>query len=70
MTDLNEAIEEELDRARKNFPSPDLLLTAFSEEYGEVVKAILNYKHGAGSLLKVRKEMVQTMAMANRLLKE
>ncbi len=60
----------EMARARAQFPSPDLLLTAFSEESGEVVKAVLDHYAGKGDLADVRKELIQVGAMVGRLLEE
>ena len=39
MNDVN----DELVRARAKFPKPDYLLTAFSEESGELVKSVLDH---------------------------
>ena len=63
-------VEAEMERARKKFPCPNLLVTAFSEEAGEVVKAVLEHYEGKGSLADVRKELIQTAAMVGRLLEE
>lgn len=60
----------EMQRARSKFPDPDLLLSAFSEESGEVVKAVLDHYAGKGPLQDVRKELIQAAAMAGRLLEE
>jgi len=57
-------------RARKLHPSPDLLLTAFSEEAGEVVKAALDHYEGKGSVEEIRTELIQVAAMVGRLLEE
>lgn len=60
----------EMARARAKFPDPQLLLTAFTEEAGEVVKAVLDHYAGKGDLADVRKELIQTAAMVGRLLEE
>ena len=63
-------VEKELERARSKFPEPDLLVTAFAEEAGEVVKAALDHYAGKGELVEVKKEIIQCMAMCIRLLEE
>lgn len=65
-----EPIRSEVERARKLHPSGDLLTTAFAEEAGEVIKAILDHYEGKGSLLEVLSELVQVIAMAVRLMEE
>lgn len=68
----------EVERARHLFPDPDLLLTAFSEEAGELVQAVMNNyyarRHPMASvedqttcLEKVRTEAIQAGAMLVRL---
>jgi NTP pyrophosphatase (non-canonical NTP hydrolase) len=66
---MNE-VSAEVRRARVLHPSPDLLVTAFAEEAGEVIKAVLDYKAGKGPFRDVKKEIIQTMAMCVRLLDE
>jgi hypothetical protein len=63
-------VKAEMDRARGLHPDPALLVTAFSEEAGEVVKAVLDHLEKKGPLLDVRKELIQTAAMVGRLLEE
>jgi hypothetical protein len=65
-----EEISREKVRAKKLFPNPDLLLTAFSEEVGEVVKAVLDHYSGKGSLDDIRRELIQAGAMIGRLCEE
>ena len=60
----------EAERARQLHPSPDHLTLAFSEEAGEVVKAVLDHKEGKGFLPAVHGEIVQAMAMLIRLHQE
>jgi Ser/Thr protein kinase RdoA (MazF antagonist) len=60
----------EMARARAKFPEPELLLTAFTEEAGEVVKAVLDHYSAKGELADVRKELIQVGAMVGRLLEE
>lgn len=59
---------EELRRARTKFPGNALTLTAFSEEAGEVVKAVLDRMQGKP--VDVSAEIIQAMAMCVRLLEE
>lgn len=60
----------EVGKARKHFPSNKYLLHAFVEEAGEVTKAFMDCKQKGASPDDVRKELVQTIAMAWRLLQE
>lgn len=65
-------VAAELRYARKRFPMPDLLVLALAEEAGEVVKAALDMraaKPGA-SREALRKECIQTIAMAVRVMEE
>lgn len=61
-------VADELRRARAKFPGTDLLTTAFAEEAGELVKAILDNYNGKQSDIYV--EAIQTIAMVVRLLEE
>lgn len=61
-------VSAELDRARTKFPKPDLLTTAFAEEAGELVKAILDGYNGKSS--DVYGEAIQAIAMVVRLIEE
>jgi hypothetical protein len=63
-------VKAEMDRARGLHPDPALLLSAFSEEAGEVVKVVLDHLAKKGPLSDVRKELIQTAAMVGRLLEE
>lgn len=58
---------QEVARARSKFPSSDHITLAFAEEAGEVVKAVLDFKQGKGTMQNVEKEIIQTMAMCLRL---
>jgi hypothetical protein len=64
------AILVEVERARAKFPSPDFLLSALSEEHGEVVQAVLNQYAGKGDEEAIRKEIIQEGAMLYRLATE
>lgn len=55
-------IAAEVGAAKAKFPSPEALLAALSEEYGEVAKAVLSE-----SWANVRKEAIQCAAMCVRL---
>lgn len=63
--DFLSAIHTEVLRARKLFPKPDGLMTALTEETGEVAKAILDEPWPS-----VVQECIQTAAMAMRLATE
>lgn len=62
----------EVDRARAKFPSDDLGVTAFSEEAGEMVQAIMNHYHAPTheNFVAIRKELIQAGAMLVRLFEE
>ena len=62
------AVETELKFARDKFPSNKHLLHAFTEEAGEVTKAFLDNAVGKCESSHIRKELVQAIAMAVRLL--
>lgn len=64
------AVETELKFARDKFPSNKHLLHAFTEEAGEVTKAFLDNAVGKCESSHIRKELVQAIAMAVRLLQE
>ena len=61
-------VSVELASARAKFPNPDLLTTAFAEEAGELVKAVLDGYHGKPC--DVYGEAIQTIAMVVRLIEE
>lgn len=63
-------VEAEVARARGLWPDNNLLVTAFSEEAGEVVKAVLDHLAEKGTLEDIRKELIQAAAMIVRLLEE
>ena len=60
----------ELNRARKKFPNNEDMLHAFVEEAGEVTREFLHHKWEKGSNFKCYKELIQTIAMAVRLIQE
>lgn len=63
-------IESELKRAREKFPGNKQRLHAFVEESGEVTKAFLDLQQGKATVEDVRKELIQSICMAVRLLQE
>ena len=66
LTLLAEATEE-VARARQLFPNANHLTTAFAEEAGEVIKAVMDHMQKGSPRADVRKEIVQAIAMAIRL---
>lgn len=62
---LVEAIDAELGRARKKFPDAVGSMCALTEEVGELAKAVLDE-----SRERVRKEAVQVICMAVRVIQE
>jgi len=63
-------VEAELVKARRSFPSNKHLLHAFVEEAGEVTKAFLDSNQGKADERQILKELIQTIAMAVRLMQE
>lgn len=55
-------VEEEVERARIKFPQPNALMTALTEEVGELAKALMDEEWP-----RVWAEAVQVSAMAQRL---
>ena len=55
----------EVARAKRLFPKPDGLMTALTEEVGEVARAVLDETDE-----RIREECVQVAAMAMRLAEE
>jgi len=68
--DILESVETELAQARAKFPGNRQLLHAFTEEAGEVTKAFLDLQQGKASTEDVRKELIQSICVAVRLLQE
>lgn len=64
------AVTKELVFARGKFPNNKHLLHAFQEEAGEVTREFLENQYGKGTNEQVIKELIQTMAMACRLIQE
>ena len=62
--------QEEVVSARRKFPSNKHLLHAFQEEAGEVTKAYLDCSQNKGTPQQIRTELIQTIAMAIRLIQE
>lgn len=63
-------VAAEVARARRLFPSTVDLLHAFTEEAGEVTREFLEAKYGNSQQGAVYQELIQTMAMAVRLIEE
>ena len=65
-------INNELLRARNEFPMPNPTLVALIEEVGELAKALLECKAGYPAIdsRKVYKEAAQVAAMAIRMMEE
>ena len=63
-------VNAELVRARTKFPGTDFVVTAFSEEAGELVKAVLDHMYGKASYEEVYWEAIQSIAMAVRVIEE
>ena len=65
--DMNEiqALWAEINAARSKFPSPELLMTALTEEVGELAKAFLDEP-----MANVRKEALQVACVAMRIYRE
>lgn len=63
-------VNDELVRARAKFPKPDYLITAFSEESGELVKSVLDHLFEKATKDEVYAEAIQVIAMAVRLIEE
>lgn len=63
-------VGREVDRARAKFPNGDDMALAATEEAGEAIKALLDFKYGNGSTADIYKECVQAAAMFLRLATE
>lgn len=63
-------VSQEVAKARAKFPSNRHLLHAFVEEAGEVTKAFLDSEQGKADEAAILKELIQTIAMAVRLMQE
>jgi len=63
-------VQNEISSAKAKFPSNKQLLHAFVEEAGEVTKAFLDMDQKDAPPEDITKELIQTIAMAVRLLQE
>lgn len=63
-------VKEETKRARAKYPRSDFMLTALSEETGEVSQAILDYQYGNDTIDHIEVEIIQAMTCLARLLFE
>ena len=72
LNEITQAINQEMERAKEKFPwwPEDQIHAAaiVAEEAGELLQATLQNKYEKGSLENVRKEAIQTAAMAVRFL--
>lgn len=65
-----DSVNAELERARSKFPSNEKMLHAFVEEAGEVTREFLELHFDKARPEDVRKELIQVIAMAVRLIEE
>lgn len=65
--DLVEEGVAEAQRAMQRFPQPNYVISKFSEESGEVVKAAIHAAEGRETGVHLRGEMRQAIAMLYRL---
>lgn len=66
---LNE-VQREVNKARQAFPTNEHLIAAATEEFGELIKAVLDHTQKDGSEEAIHKEGVQAAAMVARLVLE
>lgn len=57
-------------RAIEKYPQPNYTMLKFSEEAGEVIKAAVHYAERRDTWVHVEEEIVQTLAMLIRFLRE
>lgn len=58
------------EKAMLKFPQPNYVLVKFAEECGEVVKEVVHYAEGRGDWSKFENELIDSLAMMIRLVKE
>ena len=64
-------IEDELKSARIKYPEPNHMLSAITEEVGELAKSLLDLQfHDEGSSLDVYNEAIQVIVTAIRIIQE
>lgn len=67
MSRFLQQVQQEVERARKLYPTSSHLTLALVKEAGEVVKAALNLHQGKGTKQELEKEIIQCAAMCMRL---
>ena len=68
--DFEYCMGAEINRARRKFPANTDMMSALTEEVGELAKALIDHKHGKGNPAEVFAEAVQVAAMAYRVAME
>lgn len=66
---LPDAVEA-AEKAMRKFPQPNYVISKWAEETGEVTKDLIHVAEGRQSVLNLRGEIVQSLAMLHRLLVE
>ena len=67
---LVDLARQEAAKAIEKYPQPNYTMLKFSEEAGEVVKAAVHYAERRDTWVHVEEEIVQTLAMLIRFLRE
>ena len=67
---LVDLARQEAAKAIEKYPQPNYVMLKFSEEAGEVIKAAVHYAEGRDTWVHVEEEIVQTLAMLIRFLRE
>lgn len=68
--DIFAEVEAELNSARSKFPEGKHMMTALTEEVGELAQALLDHDQGEQTNEQVFKEAIQVAAMAVRIASE
>jgi NTP pyrophosphatase (non-canonical NTP hydrolase) len=67
---LVDLARQEAAKAIEKYPQPNYTMLKFSEEAGEVIKGAVHYAEGRDTWVHVEEEIVQTLAMLIRFLRE
>lgn len=67
---LVDQARQEAAKAIEKYPHPNYTMLKFSEEAGEVIKGAVHYSEGRELWVHVEQEIVQTLAMLIRFLRE
>lgn len=67
---LVDQARQEAAKAIEKYPQPNYTMLKFSEEAGEVIKGAVHYSEGRELWVHVEEEIVQTLAMLIRFLRE